>query len=436
MPMNNIAIQNRTDQQGVSPAIIFSELRPILAVAVLVLIWVSFRPFAGGSSQEIESSVLNQIGYTGLLAVTLFTFLTTIDRRAVFIYLSAPWMLIIALFIFSTTSSPIPADAHRAVAFTLIAFLLAASFIVLPRNADELSNVLAIACFLVLGLSYAGVVLWPNAAIHQFFESESQHGGLWRGIYIHKNITGPIMAVIVFAGVYLVRRGRWISGAAIGLLALFFIAQTGSKTSLIVAPAVAAIILLPTMAGMRGLSAFLVLVAVLTTHAMTIGTVYSSTLDAILRSVDPVTTFTGRIGIWEFTKPFVSSHLWSGYGYDGFWGSDMVLTAEKPFDSEWDPRGIIHGHNGYLDVVLILGLPAMLLFVWVSLIAPIIDYLRVPKLKENVFLSDFLFMIVAFTAMNSALESFYFRRVDPVWLTLVIALFGLRLVARLPVKAR
>ncbi|WP_026479368.1 O-antigen ligase [Ahrensia sp. 13_GOM-1096m] len=434
--MNNIAIQNRTDKQGISPAIIFSELRPVLAVAVLALIWVSFRPFSGGSAEEIQSSVLNQIGYTGLLAVTLFTLVTTVDRRAIFIYLSAPWMLIIALFIFSTASSPIPADAYRAVAFTLIAFLLAASFIVLPRNADELSNVLAIACFFVLGLSYAGVVLWPNAAVHQFFEAESQHGGLWRGIFSHKNITGPIMAVIVFAGVYLIRRGRWISGAAIGLLALFFIAQTGSKTSLIVAPAVAAIILLPTMAGMRGLAAFLVLAAVLTTHAMTIGTVYSSTLDAILRSIDPVTTFTGRIGIWEFSKPFVMSNLWSGYGYGGFWLSDLVLTAEKAFDSDWDPRGIIHGHNGYLDIVLVMGLPAMLLLVWLSLIAPIIDYLRVPKLKENIFLSDFLFMIVAFTAMNSALESFYFRRIDPVWLTLVIALFGLRLVARLPVKAR
>lgn len=435
MPMNNIAIQNKTDRQGISPANAASAIRPYLALAVLALIWISLRPFSGGITEEVQSSILNQFGYTGMLAATLMVFLSAVDRRAVFTYLSLPWMIIIALLVFSTTQSPMPGDAQRAVAFTLIAFLLAASFITLPRNADELCNAMAIACFLVLGLSLAGVILWPQAAIHQAFETEAQHSGLWRGIYSHKNVTGPIMAVIVFAGVYMMRRGRWISGVAVALLALFFISQTGSKTSLIVAPAVAAIVLVPSLAGMRGLSALLVFAAVLTTHAMTIGTVYSSTLDAVLRTFDPETTFTGRIGIWEFSKPFLLSNLWSGYGYGGFWVSDLVLTAEKPFDSNWDPRGIIHGHNGYLDVALLMGLPAMVLFVWISLIAPIIDYLRVPNLKENVLLADFLFMIVAFTTMNAALESFFFRRVDPVWLTLVIALFGLRLVARLPVKA-
>lgn len=436
MPMNNIAIQNRINQPRVSPALLASGIRPILAFAVLALIWISFRPFAAGSSEEIESSLLNQLGYTGLLAVSILTLLSTIDRRVALTYFSLPWLLIMALLVFSTIFSPVPEDARRAVAFTLIALLLAASFILLPRNADELCNVLVIACFLVLGLSLVGVILWPQAAVHQSYEAEAQHGGLWRGIYIHKNLAGPIMAVIAFAGVYIMRRGRWISGIAIALLALFFISQTGSKTSLIVAPAVAAIVLVPTLAGMRGLSAFLVLAAVLTTHAMTIGTVYSETLDSILRSIDPLTTFTGRISIWEFSKPFLIAEPWTGYGYDGFWLSDLVLYAETAFDSAWDPRGIVHGHNGYLDIALIMGLPAMLLLIWLSLIAPIIDYLRVPNLKENVLLSDFFFMIVAFTTMNAALESFMFRRVDPVWLTLVIALFGLRLVARLPVRAR
>lgn len=434
--MNSIATRNKTSAQGALPAIVGADVRSLLAIALLALIWISFRPFSGGSDEEVTSSVLNQLGYTGMMIFTVATLLSAIDRRALYAYISVPWIIAIILLILSTLSAPSPADAQRAVAFTLIAMVIAAGFIALPRSADELCNVLSVGCFFVLGLSLAGVVLLPEAAVHQSFETEAQHSGLWRGIYSHKNVTGPMMAIIAFAGIYLMRRGRWVSGIAIALLALFFIAQTGSKTSLIVTPAVAAIILLPTLAGLRGLSVALVLAAVLTTQALTIGTVYSGTLDAILRSVESTTTFTGRVGIWEFSKPFLLSKPWTGYGYDGFWLSDRVLFAEQPFDSTWDPRGIVHGHNGYLDVALILGLPAMLLFVWISLIAPAIDYLRVPNLKENILLSDFLFMIVAFCAMNAALESFFFRRVDPVWLSLIFALFGLRLVARLPVKAR
>ena len=61
--------------------------------------------------------------------------------------------------------------------------------------------------------------------------------------------------------------------------------------------------------------------------------------------------------------------------------------------------------------------------------------MRIPHLKENIFLGDFFMMIVLFTALNAFLESFFFRRADPVWLFFVFGLLGLRLVARFPIRS-
>ena len=71
---------------------------------------------------------------------------------------------------------------------------------------------------------------------------------------------------------------------------------------------------------------------------------------------------------------------------------------------------------------------------WLFVLAPVWHYLRTPNYRENVLLADLCLMIVAFLVMNSALESFFLRRADPAWLTLVIALTGLRLCSRLRLR--
>ena len=434
--MNSIATPNKIRDYSAPSKLSLDSARPVLATIVLAVIWISFHPFLGANAGDVESSLLNQIGYSVLCLLTLIMLFGAADRRVVAALISPSWFILFAALVLPIAISSDSSDQMRSITFVILVVVLAANFIILPRNADELSSTLRSACFLVLGLSYIGLVLFPADAIHQTGELESQHSGYWRGLYTHKNIAGPIMTAIAFVGVYLARRGMRMSGIVIAMAALFFIANTGSKTSLILAPAVVMMVLLPSLMGLRGLAAFFVLTAMIVTHAFTIGTVFSPMLDAILRSVDPVTTYTGRIEIWEFAKPYLLQNAWTGYGFDGFWRSDLVELGEQPFDRAWDPRGVVHGHNGYLDFALVAGIPMMLLLVWVTVFAPVFDYLRTPRRNENILLSDLMFMIVAFTVMNAGLESFFFRRADPVWLTLIIALFGLRLAARLPVNSR
>ena len=77
----------------------------------------------------------------------------------------------------------------------------------LPRDADAFSAVLAFAGITVVVASYIGLVLLPDVAIHTANSAEPEHAGLWRGVFAHKNIAGPVMACFSFAGLYLLRRG-------------------------------------------------------------------------------------------------------------------------------------------------------------------------------------------------------------------------------------
>ncbi|MDZ7823595.1 MAG: O-antigen ligase [Ahrensia sp.] len=429
--MSNIEIPRKTDYYRLDDAL--DALRAALPIVVLCLLWITFQPFLGTQTAVPKSSLVNQIGYTSVTALSLTLLFTSIDRRVTYALVNLPWLLLFSGLLASGYFAPAPTDAMRAIAFSIIVVVLAASFCALPKNADAFSKALQIGCLAVLGMSYFGVIFLPTKAMHLASDLEAQHAGFWRGIYTHKNIAGPIMATLTFAGIYLFRRGMRYSGAFIILGALLFIANAGSKTSLAVTPIVAFMVLFPALMGLRGLAALAVLLTALATHALTIGTVYSSFLNDVLRVFDPTTSFTGRLEIWEFSKPFVLERPFAGYGFGGFWENGIKLRGETAFDQTWDPRGIVHGHNGFLDIALVMGLPMMLIMVWATLISPMMNYVRVPNKQENVLLADFFLMIIAFTVMNAALESFFFRRADPVWLTLVFAIFGMRLAARFPI---
>ena len=45
-------------------------------------------------------------------------------------------------------------------------------------------------------------------------------------------------------------------------------------------------------------------------------------------------------------------------------------------------------------------------------------------------------MVVLFAALNGFLESFFFRRADPVWLFFVLSVLGLRQVSLRPLAVR
>ncbi|MGB7432009.1 MAG: O-antigen ligase [Ahrensia sp.] len=440
-------VTHRTDglsSGGLSALIARSRdgLRTAVTTLTLIIFWISFEPFAGDRvTQEVfgtatSGNLINQLGFTALFGLVLFSMLSFTPPAAIVRLLSFSWMVVIVMLGVSVVFAPDTNAAMRAFLFTTFTLLTAAGLCVLPKNADSFCRSILIAGGAVLVLSYVGVVIFPAQAIHQPGAIEAQHTGLWRGVFTHKNIAGPIMATLTFAGIYMFRRGMRGWGVLFTLAAFVFVLKTGSKTSAALVPAVILMVLIPASLGTRALGAFIVTLAIVGTHALTIGTVYVPFFDDILRIFSSTTTYTGRIEIWTFAKDYVTQNPLTGFGFDGFWRTPNSLSAELAFDQTWDPRNMIHGHNGFLDVALHFGLLCLALVIWLLVFAPAIAYARTKRTPENGYMADFFYMIIAFTGMNAALESFYFQRSDPVWLTLVIAAFGLRLTSRFSVMSR
>ncbi len=410
----------------------------VIAAVLLTILMISFRPFQPSGPQLSGSGgdIVNQLGFGGLGAVALASLLMFVDRRVLVALLSPWWLLLLGFLAIATLNTPVPTDTMRTVAFSLIGILTVAAILTLPRDADAFSRVLVFAGFVILGLSYFGVVALRDVAVHQAFDVEAQHAGLWRGVFTHKNIAGPVMAGLSFAGLYLWRRGwRW-SGGAIAVLAMIFVFHTGSKTTTATVPLAGMLVALPGLFGLRSLVPVLVIAAVTTLAVATLGIVYIGPVKDLAATLAPDLTYTGRTPIWDYAGDMIAKKPLFGYGFENFWLTQTVFSSDHPFDRSWDIRGTVHGHNGYVDMALGMGLLALCTAIITFLFVPLRDFARTPPYRENIFLADLFMMIVTFSLFNAFLESFFFRRTDPVWMLFVMSVLGLRLVARFRVPTR
>ena len=434
--MSNTASLKRTEHAPLSAAFTREGVATAVAALLLTIVLVSFRPFQPDGSGTSGSDIVNQIGFGALGAISAFCLLTLADPRTVRSLLSPSWLVMLVFFSLSVGRAIDPASALRAASFTLIGIMTMATVLALPRDAEAFSKVLVFTAAVVIGLSYIGLVVFPNEAMHTVNSSEPDQAGLWRGVFTHKNIAGPVMACFSFAGLYLFRRGRRWAGTAIFIAAMIFILNTGSKTTAAVVPLSILIVMLPGLVGMRLGTPVLFGLAIVTTAIGTLGIVFLPPLSHLAAAYFPDLTYTGRTTIWEFAGEMLAQRPWTGYGYDSFWGSPMLLNQDQPFDRAWDVRNIVHGHDGYLDIAVIMGIPALCVAAYTFVYAPMRDYMRIPLRKENIWLGDFFMMVVLFTALNAFLESFFFRRADPVWMFFVLATFGLRQVSLRPIVVR
>jgi O-antigen ligase len=438
--MSSTGSLKRTDAGLVLPDRVVAQVATAVATVILLAVIISFRPFMpGGATLPGEApeggDIVNQLGFGSVGGIALLSLLTLVDRRVLPALLSPWWLLLLVFFALSVFNATDPNAAMRAASFTLIGIVAMAAVLTLPRDADAFSRVIAVSGFIIVGLCYLGLVLFPNEAMHTADSLEPEHAGYWRGLFSHKNIAGPVMACFCFGGIYLFRRGWRASGLILFALALLFMANTGSKTTAGLVPMSILFVALPGLIGMRLATPLLFLLAVLTTGLATLGIVFIEPLKELAHEIAPGLDYTGRTALWEFGGEMLARQPWFGYGYESFWGTPFLSEQDQPFDREWDIRGIVHGHNGYLDIAIIMGVPALCVALWTFLVEPLRDYMKIPLRRENVWLGDFFMMIALFTALNAFLETFFFRRADPVWMFFVFSMLGLRLVARFPVKS-
>ena len=406
----------------------------ILSFLGMALMLISLQPFAVASltsEATLKSgSVINQVGFVFSGFVFVLAVMGLANRKALASLLSPSFLTLGVVLAYNLAIAPNPGYTFRAEALTVIGMLVAFATIVLPRGEKDFQIALLAGAAATLAVSYAGIVLAPDLAIHGSGGDEPQHAGLWRGHFSHKNVAGPVMCIIAFFGIYLMRTGRRFAGLIIFAAAALFVVKTGSKTTNGLFPIS---ILIVFMAGLFGRSSVAIVAhisAVAVTAVFTLGSLYSQGISNLILHLLKDDTYTGRTTLWEFALSRIPEKPWLGFGLYNFWNTPYLLSLDKPFESPWDFRTIVHGHNNYLDILLNLGFVGGAVVFWLLFIAPVFNYAKARHVPGNRKLADMFFMIIVFVSLLSFLETFFLARNSALWLMHAFAVFGLHLLAR------
>jgi len=355
----------------VTASLTFSRAR-LCALAVglsyalfLIYTFVPFRPFDDADiATRVEGSPLDRVFVFAMGAVAVAVIALRLPRALMMLRQSALVWLLTGWCLLSILWSQFPDLTLRRMILFLILNLTAFAIAVGADRLYRLHVILTVFLAAVVLLNLLSAVAMPGLAFTEL--------GL-RGIYPQKNVAGMVGMISAFATL------TWMFGVrrplplllALAFLAidLVFLVLTKSKTSLLLG--FGAGVLVPMLALLvahsslqRQLVAFGVpLLAVVAGVVMALSNLSREELLTLLVG-DP--TFTGRTIIWEFAWGEILQRPWLGSGYGAFWdvgdANDPLLRARPgTFLSEVDPGVINQAHNGFLEIWLQVGLPALLL---------------------------------------------------------------------------
>jgi O-antigen ligase len=413
--------------------------RCVTFLATVLAIWVSLRPYADLTATDftdVESGKLASTYITlGMLSVVAVT-LTASQNLKAFQTLMTPAFLLLCCWIgINTLFSHDVGLSFQRLVLTVCVVALAASLLLLPHSQAELDLWLSAAALILLALCYLGVLLAPKYSMHTAADMFEEHlAGDWRGPFGHKNVAAPIMAMLIFVGLYLASRKHLISGIAITGLSSVFLVFSGGKSAM--GLCVVTLLLSSLVYALKSLwlRAAVCFVPLFTLNALTVGSVFDNRLAEILKLLPIDTTFTGRSDIWEFAISSLGLRPFFGYGFAAFWGTNSIEKLVKDDQFEW-AASASHSHNGYLDTALTLGYPGLVLIIFIFVYSPLKNFSVATESGNGGSLAKLLMRLWLFGIYLSSMESFLLDRADPIWFTFLVAVFGLHYISRFRLKS-
>jgi len=401
-------------------------------VGALLLAWISMRPFIDLSDMLITDVTMGNETWTyaafGCFAPLTVALAMRDGKRGLGTLISPGYLALGGWICATVVMSLEPGTSARRFVLALCVVVVAASLVLLPKTQVELRRWLSIAILTLLVVCYLGLLLVPNLSIHLATDAqEPALAGAWRGVFGHKNMAAGMMAMLLFLGIYVIRAGSRLAGGIAVALTLLFLINTEGKSASVLCAAVLILTSCATMIRSLWCRAVVLLAPLVFLNLIGIGSVVSENLAAISKALPLDTTFTGRTDIWTFGLQTAQLKPWTGYGFSSFWGSSAVQNL--PLGMEWAATAA-HSHNGYLDITLAMGLPGLVLLIAVFVIAPLRNFHTADSGGNNGPLALALLQVWLFGLYLSSLESFFFDRADPMWFTLLMAVFGLHYLAR------
>jgi len=187
--------------------------------------------------------------------------------------------------------------------------------------------------------------------------------GAWRGIYNHKNILGGVMALAVLIEWLVPSRSTVAKIEKIASLSLYglLLVFSDSITSLIaILLTIAVLYAFRIVRRQYGMPLPLLIVI-----GLIVGGFIAANRETVTGLFGRSSDITGRTELWSWVVRMILSRPWFGFGFSGFWkgGSSESAFLEKAIG--WSP---MYSHNGYLEILLSLGLAGFMLFIWFMLV--------------------------------------------------------------------
>lgn len=181
---------------------------------------------------------------------------------------------------------------------------------------------------------------------------------IWQGIFIHKNQLGAFcgLSIILAIGCLVEKKHAKLAliSLSLGTIGLFQSRSVNAVLSLMWT-AWLAFGLITYLYSSRSVTKGIALIFFLSLSSILI---FSATLsyESILGKLGKDVTFTGRSSIWAQAAEAISTRPFQGFGISTYWS--LYPSYVKLGESYIIP----HAHNGYLELVLDLGIPGLLIF--------------------------------------------------------------------------
>ncbi|MEN3157067.1 O-antigen ligase [Alkalimonas sp. NCh-2] len=411
------------------PAFTHQNLASLLLGLLLAFAFVGLSPFSTNSGLEIElgdtggGSFIRQLVFISFFAGSLTIFLR---NQRISELKKIPLLLIFMGWCFlSVFWADHPDISIRRVVLLLITvstIFMLISCMTLDQTIMCVTRVLAV----LVVISLIAIPILPGA-VHtgaELFDTGLE--GNWKGIFIHKNHAGPALVVAISLFLYQYYHKKSYVWLVLILLAFIFLIFTKSKTS--------AALLIPSLA----FGYFIYKTLHIKSFSNVVGISYVVILLSIFLLREPIINgfvsildnpeaFTGRATIWDIILRAIQDHFWLGIGYGSVWsvGEDMLVVEYAFGWVDW-VFTLTHAHNGYLEVLISLGIIGLSLCVFTFVIMPFFKAVSLSRTTVHPFMFLFFSSFLFFT-LHNMLETDFLNATDGRWFLILIFYFSLYL---------
>lgn len=408
-------------------------------VSIFLLFWwlASISPIVAFSPRDVTDAAQASVGGSLQYQVLLIgfgcvgaLFLPRAMKRLdpAFRWVAVLWALHVSwMFVSLIWSIYPPLTFRNAVAFALVsvgAFGLGAGFYGSLPNGRELF----LRHVFTAGVLSALAVLLPLPFRWQEYSLLDPSQRLDIGGNFPAFVVGPVLcALLVFVGTAVLEMRDWRTRdwlwIAVLVLPLLVLKSRGPVLFAALA-LVVPYLLYKVGARNRVLQAALLCVVGLGTYVFYSQGVYDYLTPYLTRgNVESTVTLTGRIPLWEIVLSEIQDHPWLGVGFAAFWNPHNYPRMEQLVGFP-----VVSAHNGFLDMLLVLGVVGLALLLTFCLCATVTT---VRRARRHDLLGWLVLMFLTFYVLSNLTSSIFTEFYE---FKLMVVLSALGLLASRPAK--